>query len=186
MDAIDILFTVISAVFIVGAYVVKKKALYILCQTMCNVVLIVNYIYLSQASTAISVGIATVRFIVFFILVEKFDDIHWAAIILFTSAVGICGFITADAPLDYMFVVSVMIYSVCYKIRDFMKMKLVLFIPLTMMLVYAIATRAYSGIISHGFELSLILLHTVVYTIRKIKSKKQAKNLQKVQEPKAL
>ncbi len=167
MQPADIIFIVLSVLVIMGAYLVKQKTFYIICQTAGNLVLMVNYIYVSDVSSAVTVGIATVRFVVFFLLVNKYDDIPWSMIILFTAAVGIAGCVTAKNPIDLLMVAAVMLYSACYKIRDLMTLKMALFLPLAMMFVNALIKTAYTGIICQGFELVLILIQTIIFFWKK-------------------
>ncbi len=173
MDMIDWIFIVLSAVFIMLSYVVKKKTLYILFQTISNAILVVNYVYVQSISSAISIGIATVRFIVYCILVGKYDDIPWWVIIAFTLAVGCFGVCTAKQSIDYLLIVAVMIYSICYKIKELILMKIALLLPLTMLFVYAIIVEAYSGIIGQGFEVVVVAVQAIRFAISKRKKGKE-------------
>ncbi len=169
MELIDILFICVSSIVILGAYLVKKKTLYIIFQVLGNAVLIVNYLYLGSLSSILVVAVATVRFIVFYLLVKKYDDIHWGMIFFFSLLAGVLGAITAENAIDYIFVVAVMLYTVCYKVKSLMMMKIVLLVPLVMMLTYSILMQAYSGMITHGVEIALILAQTAWYLISKNK-----------------
>ncbi len=160
---IDAVFMAVSLVFIVGAYTVKQKTLYILFQTISNLVLIVNYIYLRSLSSVLVVTVATVRFIVFYVLVKRYDDVPWIAIILFSFAAGVLGAATAQESIDYLFVAAVMLYTACYKVHRLLWMKIALLAPLSMMLVYSLLMQAYSGIISQALEMVVILLQVALF-----------------------
>ncbi len=160
---IDAVFMAVSLAFIVGAYAVKQKTLYILFQTISNLVLIVNYIYLRSLSSVLVVTVATVRFIVFYALVKRYDDVPWIAIILFSFAAGVLGVATAQGPIDYLFVAAVMLYTACYKVRRLLWMKIALLAPLSMMLVYSLLMQAYSGIISQALEIVVIFLQAASF-----------------------
>lgn len=167
MTLADIIFIVAGGICIFTAYMVKYKALYVLFQTFGNVVLIINYLYLSSLSSTFVVIVATIRFITFYYLIKKYNDISWFMIIFFSVLAGILGMITVKQPIDYIFVVSVMIYTLCYKVKRLILMKILLLLPLSMMLTYSVLAGAYSGIISHGFEILLILLQTIIYVKNK-------------------
>ncbi len=172
LSYIDIIFIIISSIFMIIAYSVKQKTLYIIFQIVCNLILIANYIYLSKMTAILTVSVATVRFFVYYLLVKKYNDIHWLMIVLFAVLAAVLGIITANQPIDYLMVAAVVLYTICYKIRNLMYMKMALLVPLSLLLLYAILTVAYSGIICHGFEILLVLIQTTIFIIKTLKKNK--------------
>ena len=169
MCMIEFLFVFATIIFIVCAYVVKEKSVFILCQIFCNIVLIAEYIYLKSLSSALATILATIRFVVFYILLSKYKDVNFYVVLAFCFLSALFGLLTFNLYVDLIYVLAVIIYTACYKIKNLYFMKLSLVIPLLLMFIYSIIVRAYAGIISHSFEI-LVIIILVVYD--KIKNKK--------------
>ena len=163
-----------AMVFVMMAYFVKKKELYLLYQSLCITGLVVSYLFNAQFFAMIGLFISLCRTLTFFFIERdgKRAGIGWSFLFagLTVASYFIVNFwILGDAqPLDILCLAAGCMYAFIFRIRNLKIVRFTMLVPT----VISIAFNAFSGAalfatLSYVFELGANVVSIFKYHIIK-------------------
>lgn len=170
--------------FVVLSYFVKKKELFIVCQTLYIVFLAVSYFFTLQFFAMVGLAIAIVRSLICY-LYERQDKLAplWFPIVISLATLAayliVNLWILGDAkPLDILFLVGSWLYAFIFCIRSLKAVRYAMLFPTTISIVYnTLAHAALGVVISYVLELTANVVSIFRYHVfGRGKSKNEQKN----------
>lgn len=163
-----------AMVFVMMAYFVKKKELYLLYQSLCIVGLVFSYLFNAQFFAMIGLFISLCRALTFFLIERKGKRASIALSFLFAGLTVASYFIVnfwilGDAqPLDILCLAAACMYAFIFRIRNLKIVRFTMLVPT----VISIAFNAFSGAalfatLSYVFELGANVVSIFKYHIIK-------------------
>lgn len=164
----------IAMSFVVIAYFVKKKVLYLVYQSACIVFLILSYLFNAQYFAMIGMVIGLWRALTFFWLEHKERDasILWSYLFagLTIASYFIVNFwILGDAkPLDILCLFASCAYAFIFRIRNLKVVRFTMLAPTVVSILYNILSGAALFVtISYSFELGANVVSIFKYHVIK-------------------
>lgn len=168
----------IGMAFVVTSYLVRKKSLYLACQSLCLVFLIISYFFEVNFFGMIGLSIGLVRALTFFLYEQKDKDapIFWSfAFSLLTMVnfyVNMFVLKTGQA-LDVLCLVALIAYAFIFRIRNLKIVRFTMLFPTILSMVYNILVGAAIFMtLTYVFELvvnciSILRYHVLPYYMEK-------------------
>lgn len=171
----------IAMAFVILAYFVRKKSMYLMFQALCIVFLIISYFFSLQFFAMVGLTIGLARSLTFFAYENKDKDAPlWLSAILagatlasyFIVNLGILG--TAQ-PLDILCVLALMMYAFIFRIRNLKVVRFTMLVPTVLSILFNILTHAaIFATLTYAFELCANVVSIFKYHIIPwIQNKKQ-------------
>ena len=162
----------IAMAFVIMAYFVKKKALYLLFQILCILFLIVSYFFSVQFFAMIGLAVGLCRTVTFFIFENKgkVAPIYWSFIF---SALTIASYFTVNfgilktaQPLDILCLLALCAYAFIFRIRNLKIVRFAMIIPTGLSILFNILTNAaIFATMSYVFELGANIVSIFKYHV---------------------
>ena len=163
-----------AMVFVMIAYFVRKKELYLVFQALCITCLIASYFFNVQYFAMIGLAIGLIRALVFYAYEKqnKNAPIWIAYVISFATAISyyIVNFIVLKQAQawDVLCMLASIMYSFIFRIRNLKVVRFTMLIPTTLNIAFNIGTHATLFVtLSYVFELCADLVSIYRYHIRK-------------------
>ena len=150
----------IAMSFVIIAYFVKKKVLYLVYQSACIVFLILSYLFNAQYFAMIGLTIGLFRALTFFWIEHRGRNasILWSYLfsgLTIASYFIVNLWILGDAkPLDILCLVASCMYAFIFRIRDLKIVRFTMLVPTVISIVFNICSGAALFVtLSYSFEL---------------------------------
>lgn len=155
-------------IIIIGYSVnIKKKQLFL--SIIANIFISISFLFLGTYVSCIGIMISTIRTIIFFIYELKFKQVPtWLISIIFLVLIFNSA-ILMQSLWDLVPMFSLMLFTLGFRIRKLVYMRLFFIAPLIMFFVYDIVIFAYSDALLKIFELVTIGITTTRFFVRKTK-----------------
>ena len=172
----------IGMLFVIIAYMLKKKSLYLACQSLCLVFLIIAYFFEVNFFGMIALGIGLARSLTFFIYEkkDKYAPIIWSFVFsLATTAnflVTLLVLKTGQA-LDVLCLLALILYAFIFRVRSLKIVRFTMLVPTILSIVYNILVHAaVFTTLTYVFELlvncvSIVRFHALPYYKQKYGTK---------------
>ncbi len=138
----------IAMVFVVCAYFVKKKSLYLMFQASCIVFLIISYFFTVQFFAMVGLAIGLMRALTFFGYEHKNKNAPLWLAFAFSAATLASYFIinlwilkTAQ-PLDLLCLAGLIMYAFIFRIRDLKTVRFAMLAPTVLSILFNTLTQA--------------------------------------------
>ena len=161
----------IGMAFVVTSYLVRKKSLYLACQSLCLVFLIIAYFFEVNFFGMIGLGIGLVRAFTFFVYEQKDKDapIFWSfAFTLLTTInfyVNMFVLKTGQA-LDVLCLMALIAYAFIFRIRSLKIVRFTMLFPTVLSILYNLLVgAALFTTLTYVFELIVNCVSIVRYHI---------------------
>ena len=161
----------IGMAFVIAAYLVKKKSLYLACQSLCLVFLIISYFFEVNFFGMIGLGIGLARTLTFFAYEQKDKNasIFWSFLFAFLTS---CNFfvnmfiLKTGQALDVLCLLALIAYAFIFRIRSLKMVRFTMLFPTVLSIVYNIAIgAAIFTTLTYVFELVVNCVSIVRYHI---------------------
>lgn len=168
-----------AIVLVLIGYMVNTKKKQLILSILANILIILSFLFLGAYTASLGIVVATIRTIIFFIYELKFKEVpNWIIssvflLLIFSTAINN---IETINPIDLIPMISLMLFTLGFRIRKLVYMRLFFIIPLIMFLVYDLIIFAYSDVILKVMELVVISITTVRFFVRKTKLAKKKAN----------
>lgn len=178
MDVLALITSFIAMSFVVFAYFIKKKELFLLFQFLCIVFLIISQFLVFEFFSAVGLIIALFRTLVFYVYEkkEKLAPLIWP--IVFTSLSLASYFIinlwilNTVKPIDIIFLIGLILYAFIFRIRDLKIVRFTMLIPTTLSIIYYVLISApVFTVCSYSFEFLANIVSIFKYHVLKPKQK---------------
>ena len=180
----------IGMAFVVAAYLVRKKSLYLACQSLCIVFLILAYFFEVNFFGMIGLGIGLARSLTFFVYEQKDKDapIYWPFVFSFLT---LCNFyvnlfiLKTGQALDVLCLIALIMYAFIFRIRSLKIVRFTMLVPTILSIVYNICVgAAIFTTLTYVFELfvncvSIVRYHALPYYMEKRKLTQERKQQDK-------
>lgn len=171
----------LAMVLIAASYFFKRKSSYLLSQAMGIVCLILSYFFTGEYFAMLGLSVALVRTVVFF-LYEKEGKRAPVFLAFVFSALTVAVYEAVNLwtcrrvkPLDILCLVSLVLYSFIFRMRDLKKVRFAVLIPTSLAIIYNIGNHTVPFvIISYVFELGANVASILKYHAYKQKNKTQS------------
>ena len=162
----------IAMAFVMCAYFVRKKSLYLLFQLLCIVFLIISYFFTVQFFAMIGLTVGMCRTIIFFVYEEKgkVAPIIWSFIITIATVASYLivnlGILKTAQPLDILCVIALICYAFIFRIRNLKIVRFTMIIPTVLSIFFNVFTHAaLFTTLTYVFELSANLTSIIKYHV---------------------
>ena len=157
---LSVIASFLAIVFVVAAYFVKKKSLYLLSELLCIVFLTVSYFFNVQYYAMIGLTIGFFRTITFFIY-EKKDKtapMIWSFVFFALTVVSYFvinhDILKKTQALDILCMAALVLYAFIFRIRDLKTVCFIMLIPTCLSILYNVLTNAALFVtLTYVFEL---------------------------------
>lgn len=150
----------LAMAFVIIAYFVKKKNLYLLFQFLCIVSLIISYFFNVQFFAMIGLSVGLCRTLTFYIFENKGKVAPIYLSFLFSALTVASYFIVNFAilktaqPLDVLCLIALCMYAFIFRIRNLKIVRFTMIIPTVLSILFNILTHAaIFATMSYVFEL---------------------------------
>lgn len=168
----------IGMVFVVSAYLVKKKSLYLACQALCLVFLIIAYFFEANFFGMIGLGIGLARSLTFFVYEQKdkYAPMTWAFVFTIATTINFLVnllVLRTGRPLDVLCLLALVMYAFIFRIRSLKIVRFSMLFPTVLSIVYNILVgAAIFTTLTYVFELcvncvSIVRFHVLPYYQKK-------------------
>ena len=158
-------------------YFLKTRQQFFITQIMGNCLIAFSYFFLGTFFACIGVGIACVRSLIFYVyeIKNKLVPLWLIGIICILTVINCAVF--WSGLLDLLPLISLLIFTFAFRIKDDFTMKLFLLIACFMFAVFNFCAYHYTGLILKTIEIIVIIIALVkIYSNRK---KCNSKNIKK-------
>lgn len=168
----------IGMAFVITAYLVKKKSLYLACQSLCLVFLIISYFFEVNFFGMIGLGIGLGRSLTFFAYEQK-DKVAPIAWSFTFSILTLINFyvnmfiLKTGQALDVLCLTALIAYAFIFRIRSLKIVRFTMLFPTVLSMVYNILVgAAIFTTLTYVFELvvnciSILRYHILPYYMQK-------------------
>lgn len=177
-EVLALISSFIAMSFVVVAYFVKKKELYLLFQFLCIIFLIISYFFTAEFFAMAGLVVALIRTLVFYLYEKRglLAPIIWP--ITFTTLSLASYFIInlwilkTVKPVDTIFLIGLILYAFIFRIRDLKIVRFSMLFPTGLSLLYNILSNApIFATCSYAFELTANIISIFKYHVIKPKQK---------------
>lgn len=152
--------SLLSMIFVIIAYFVKNKSLYLAFQASCIVFLVISYFFTMQFFAMVGLSIGLIRALVFFTYEKKDKDapllVSFAFVVAATASYLIINLwiLKTAQPLDLLCLSASIMYSFIFRIRNLKIVRYMMLIPTTLSILFnALTNAAIFATLSYVFEL---------------------------------
>ncbi len=183
-EVLSFIASFIAMAFVVSSYLMKKKTLYLACQSLCIVFLIVSYFFAVNFFGMIGLATGLARALTFF-LYEKQDKNAPIAWSFFFSFLTIASYlivnlwIMKDAkPVDILCVAALIMYAFIFRIRSLKIVRFTMLAPTVLSILYnVLINAAIFATLTYVFELTVNLVSITRFHILPL-MRKQEENIE--------
>jgi hypothetical protein len=159
----------VAIIIIIIGYSVNTKKKQLLLSIFANIFISISFLFLGTYVACIGIIISTIRTIIFFIYELKFKQVPtWLISIIFLVLIFNSS-ILMESLWDLVPMFSLMLFTLGFRIRRLVYMRLFFIIPLIMFFVYDIVIFAYSDALLKIVELVVVGISTTRFFVRKTK-----------------
>ena len=183
IPVLAIIASFIGMAFVIAAYLVRKKSLYLACQSLCIVFLILAYFFEVNFFGMIGLGIGLTRTLTFFAYEQKDKNapIYWSFVFAFLT---LCNFyvnmfiLKTGQALDVLCLIALIMYAFIFRVRSLKIVRFTMLAPTVLSIVYNVFVgAAIFTTLSYTFELvvncvSIARYHVIPYYMEKRKTAK--------------
>ena len=183
IPVLAIIASFIGMSFVIAAYLVRKKSLYLACQSLCLVFLILAYFFEVNFFGMIGLGIGLTRTLTFFAYEQKDKNapIYWSFVCAFLT---LCNFyvnmfiLKTGQALDVICLIALIMYAFIFRVRSLKIVRFTMLAPTALSIVYNVCVgAAIFTTLSYMFELvvncvSIARYHVIPYYMEKRKTAK--------------
>lgn len=150
-----------------ASYFVGTKRKQLLLVIISNILISISFLFLGTYVACIGIVIATIRTIIFFVYELRLKQVPvWVIsmiflVLIFNSAIFM------KTPMDLLPMFSLMLFTLGFKIRKLVYMRIFFIVPIIMFLLYDLTIFAYSDIVLNILQLAVISVTTTRFFIRK-------------------
>ena len=158
--------------FVMIAYFVKKKGLYLLFQLLCIICLVISYFFNAQYFAMIGLSVGLLRAVTFFIFENKgkVAPIYWSVIF---SALTLASYFIVNfailktaQPLDVLCLLALCMYAFIFRIRNLKIVRFTMIIPTILSILFNVLTHAaLFATLSYAFELGANVVSIFKYHV---------------------
>lgn len=164
-EVLSFIASFIAMAFVVSAYLVKNKMLYLACQALCIVFLIISYFFAVNFFGMIGLATGLARSLTFF-LYEKQDKTAPIAWSFFFSFLTIASYLIVNLgilhdakPVDILCVVGLIMYAFIFRIRSLKIVRFTMLLPTVLSILYNVLIEAaIFATLTYVFELAVNLV----------------------------
>lgn len=160
----------IAVGFVVTAYFVKKRSLYLLFQSLNLFCLVLSYLFSGEFFVMVGLSVSLIRTVTFFAYEEKQKEAPLILAIVFASLTVAAYFIVnlwilkTAKPLDILCLVALVMYSFIFKIQNLKTVRFCMLLPLSISIVYNLFSAATVFVVlSYAIELLADILSICKY-----------------------
>lgn len=162
----------VAIAIVISSYFVNIKKKQMTLRIIADVFVSGSFLFLGTYVACIGIIIAIVRTIIFLIYEFKFKQVPvWLIGVIFLVLVTNSA-VFMTSPLDLLPMFALMLFTLGFRIRRLVYMRLFFVTPLIMFLIYDVMIFAYTDIILKVIELVLTVIITSRFFIRKAKLEK--------------
>ncbi|MBR2376527.1 MAG: YgjV family protein [Clostridia bacterium] len=158
--------------FVMIAYFVKKKGLYLLFQLLCIICLVISYFFNAQFFAMIGLSVGLLRTVTFFIFENKgkVAPIYWSvifsALTLASYFIVNFGILKTAQPLDVLCLLALCMYAFIFRIRNLKIVRFTMIIPTILSILFNVLTHAaLFATLSYAFELGANVVSIFKYHV---------------------
>ena len=161
----------IGMAFVIAAYLVKKKSLYLACQSLCLVFLIISYFFEVNFFGMIGLGIGLARTLTFFAYEQKDKNASafWSFLFAFLT---FCNFfvnmfiLKTGQALDVLCLLALIAYAFIFRIRSLKIVRFTMLVPTVLSILYnTLIGAAIFASLTYVFELTANVISIFRYHI---------------------
>ena len=163
--------------FVMIAYFVTKKSLYLLFQSLCIVGLVLSYLFNGQYFAMVGLSIGLCRALAFFAYEQREKDAPIWVSYLVSGATVLAYYIVNFVYLkqaqawDILCLLASIMYSFIFRIRNLKVVRFTMLVPTTLNITFNIVTRATLFVtLTYVFEMCANLVSIYKYHIKKEKT----------------
>ncbi len=164
-EVLSFIASFIAMAFVVAAYLVKNKTLYLACQALCIVFLIVSYFFAVNFFGMIGLATGLARSLTFF-LYEKQDKtapMAWSFLFSFLTIASYLivnlGILHDAKPVDILCVTALIMYAFIFRIRSLKIVRFTMLVPTVLSILYNVLIHAaIFATLTYVFELTVNLV----------------------------
>lgn len=164
------------AIVLTGYFVSTKKKQLVL-SIIANIAIALSFLFLGTYTAFLGIIIATIRTIIFFVYELRFKQVPtWLIGIIFLVLILNNALVIMETKqifaIELLPMISLMLYTVGFRIRRLVYMRLFFIIPIILFLIYDIYIGAFTDIILKISEFTAIIITSSKFFIRKNKLSK--------------
>lgn len=164
-EVLSFIASFIAMALVVAAYLVKNKTLYLACQSLCIVFLIISYFFAVNFFGMIGLATGLARSLTFF-LYEKQDKtapIAWSFLFSFLTIASYLivnlGILHDAKPADILCVAALIAYAFIFRIRSLKIVRFTMLLPTVLSILYnVLIDAAIFATLTYVFELTVNLV----------------------------
>ncbi len=170
---------------VVVSYFFKKKNVFLILQSVAIGFLILSYLFTGEYFAMIGIGIGLIRTLVYFAYERNMQEtpLYWTVTFCLVTVAAyftVNFWVLGEAkPLDVLYLASLILYAIVFRIRDLKWMRRLAIIPITLALAYNIFANSTPFILaSYSLELAANLaaiLKFEIFDLRNIRGTKKEK-----------
>ena len=164
-EALSFIASFIAMAFVVSSYLVKNKTLYLACQALCIVFLIVSYFFAVNFFGMIGWAVGLARCLTFFLYErqDKIAPIAWAfvfaSLTLASYFIVNLGIMKQAKPVDILCMTALIMYAFIFRIRSLKIVRFTMLVPTVLSITYNLLIQAAVFVtLTYVFELCVDLV----------------------------
>lgn len=165
------------------SYVVKSRTKFLLFATVAEMLYALPFLFLGSIGMGIISIVSCIQNLCFFLYEKKGGKMPTWQIWTFVSAFTLIGLFTAETVWDILPIISNVVLTFVFNMKDMKKFRLYHFIPSLLLLVNDIFVKAYANAIEDGFEATFLAVMIALDCVRShgFKTKIKSATLNKIQ-----
>lgn len=169
---LELIASFIAMAFVVCAYFVKKKSLYLMFQALCIVFLIISYFFDCNFFAMVGLGIGLARALIFFVYEQKDKTAPlWLAFVISAATVASyfivnLGILKTAQPYDILCLTGLVMYAFIFRIRNLKIVRFTMLVPTVLSILYnTLIGAAIFASLTYVFELTANVVSIFRYHI---------------------
>ena len=169
---LELIASFIAMAFVVCAYFVKKKSLYLMFQASCIVFLIISYFFDCNFFAMIGLAIGLARSLIFFAYEQKDKTAPlWLAFVISAATVASyfivnLGILKTAQPYDILCLTGLVMYAFIFRIRNLKIVRFTMLVPTVLSILYnTLIGAAIFASLTYVFELTANVISIFRYHI---------------------
>jgi hypothetical protein len=166
-------FGLVAVFFVVLGYFMPTKKKQLATSVIENIFLVLSFLFLGTYLVCIGIVIATIRTLIFLVYELNYKQVpDWVISCIFII-LTFNGALFAKTPFDIVPTAALLMFTLGFRIRRLVYMRIFFIVPVLMMFTYDIFIFAYTDMIIKAFSLSAIIISISRYYKRKVKFDKR-------------
>jgi len=165
---------VCALIVVCSGYFLKSRQQFFVTQMFGNFLVALSYLFLGTLFASIGVFIACIRSIVFYFYEKKQKTVPWWLLGVICALVLGNGVVLWSSPLDLLPMGSLILFKFDFRIKDAMRMRLVILFACFLFATFNLFNFHYAGLTLKTFEIIMITIAIIELTIQKRQRKRIA------------